>query len=195
MIWSALLGYLMGSLPSADAVARLRGIDLRSAGSGNPGTANALRIGGARTAALVLLLDLAKGAAAAVAGRAIAGDPAGAAAAVAAILGQVRNPWFGFRGGKGLGVTGGGALVLWPLGMAATLIPIGLAAKALGAARGAMIGLGVIGGLGVVWAAREWPVAWGVAPDDTLVWFILGVLAVTTPKFAGDALRGSAVRR
>lgn len=195
MIWAALIGYAVGSVPSADAIARLRGIDLRHTGSGNPGTANALRIGGARTAAMVLLLDLAKGAAAGVAGRAIGGDAAGAAAAVAAIAGQVRNPWFGFRGGKGLGVTGGGALVLWPLGMAAALAPIALTAKLLGAARGAVIGLAFLGGLGVAWAAGNWPVAWGVAPDDTLVWFVIGVLAVTAPKFVGEAFRGSALRR
>src|SRR5690606_27985836 len=45
------VGYLVGSAPTADWLARRRGIDLRSTGSGNPGTNNALRTGGPRLAA------------------------------------------------------------------------------------------------------------------------------------------------
>jgi hypothetical protein len=42
---AVLLGYLLGSIPTANGLARLRGVDLRKAGSGNPGVNNARRLG------------------------------------------------------------------------------------------------------------------------------------------------------
>lgn len=186
MIAALLLGYLIGTIPSADAIGRLRGHDLRSSGSGNPGTANALRVGGAGTAALVLLLDLAKGATAALAGGALASDAGAAAAGVAAVTGQILNPWFGFRGGKGLGVAGGMTLVLWPMG-AFVVIPIAaIGAKLLRAAGGALLGLAAYLAGASVWAANDLPTGWGITPDDTLVWVAIGITALATPKFVGD---------
>lgn len=70
---AVVFGYLVGSIPSADLAARIRGFDLRSQGSGNPGTANALRLGGRGLAATVLAMDGAKGAAATALGMAIGG--------------------------------------------------------------------------------------------------------------------------
>jgi acyl phosphate:glycerol-3-phosphate acyltransferase len=61
-----LFGYLAGSVPFAFLLARRAGIDVRIAGSGNVGAANVLRTAGARRALLVMLLDVAKGAAAVV---------------------------------------------------------------------------------------------------------------------------------
>jgi len=52
---AAIAGYALGSLPTAGALARMRGIDLRAEGSGNPGANNALRTGGLILAAGVLL--------------------------------------------------------------------------------------------------------------------------------------------
>ncbi len=183
MIWAMLAGYAIGSLPTADAVARGHGIDLRTTGSGNPGTANALRAGGARLAATVLLLDLAKGAAAAVVGRVVAGDAGGAAAAVLAIYGQVANPWHGFKGGKGLAVTGGALLALWPYGALAAVPVLALAARVVGSAAGGLVGLLALGTTAVLWASNGWPTAWGIAADDTLVWFAIGVVVIIAPKF------------
>lgn len=186
MIAALLLGYLIGTIPSADAIGRLRGHDLRSSGSGNPGTANALRVGGAGTAALVLLLDLAKGATAALAGGAFASDAGAAAAGVAAVAGQILNPWFGFRGGKGLGVAGGMTLVVWPMA-ALVVIPIAaIGAKLLRAAGGALVGLAAYLTAAIVWAANDLPTGWGITPDDTLVWVAIGVTALAAPKFVGD---------
>jgi glycerol-3-phosphate acyltransferase PlsY len=191
MIWAILIGYALGTIPTADAVGRARGIDLRGEGSGNPGTANALRLGGARVAATILALDLAKGAAAAIVGRAFAGDAGGAAAAVAAIYGQVANPWHRFRGGKGLGVTGGAVLVLWPPGALIVTPVIAVAARLVGSALGGLVGLVALGSFAVLWAANHWPVAWGVTPDDVLVWFAIGAIVVTAPKFVSSALERS----
>ena len=184
MIWSLLIGYVIGSIPTAEAVGTLHGIDLRSQGTGNPGTANALRVGGPRVAFAVLALDLLKGAAAAAIGRSLAGDAAGVAAGVTAIYGQVANPWHRFKGGKGLGVTGGAALVLWPFGAVAVPPIIALGAKLVGSAAGALTGIATLLGLSVAWAANGWPTAWGIVADDTLVWFTIGVAVLTTPKFA-----------
>lgn len=188
MIWALLIGYLLGSIPSADAVGRARGIDFRADGSGNPGTANAWRLGGIGIAATVLTMDLAKGAAAAVVGRAIAGDAGGVAGAVAAIYGQVANPWHRFKGGKGLGVTGGATIVLWPPGAALILPIIATAAKVLGSAVAGLVAIAALLGVAVLWASHAWPTAWGIVPDDGLVWFTIWVVVLTAPKFVTSLL-------
>ena len=59
-----LLGYLAGSVPFAFLLARRAGIDVRVAGSGNVGAANVFRTTGTWRGVSVMLLDVAKGAAA-----------------------------------------------------------------------------------------------------------------------------------
>ena len=186
MILAIVAGFLIGSLPTADMIGRFRGVDLRKQGTANPGTANALRVMGRGAAFSILLLDLVKGATAAVFGLGIQADATGVAAAVAAVAGQVLNPWFGFRGGKGLGVTAGTAIVLWPLGLAAVLPTVALGAVAFRSAVGAIAGLLVLFGLSMLWASEAWTTVWGIQPDDTLVWFAIGVCVLTIPKFVGD---------
>jgi len=193
MIWAILFGYFSGSLPTADLVARVRGVDLRSSGSGNPGAANALQVGGRGLAAVVLALDLLKGAAAAIVGAAIDGDSTAIAAAVAAVLAQVHNPWFGFHGGKGLGVTAGTALVVWPAGLLVTLPVLGAAAKGLRSAAGSLVALGWFFGASLLWASKGWSTQWGIVADDTLVWYAIAIVGLTAPKFA--AAFGLARRR
>jgi glycerol-3-phosphate acyltransferase PlsY len=186
MIAALVLGYLIGSIPSADAVGRLRGHDLRHSGSGNPGTANALRVGGPSTAAFVLVLDLLKGAAAAATGWALAGEAGAAGAALTAVAGQIRNPWFGFRGGKGLGVAVGATMVVWPLGVLIVIPVAAVGAWSLRSAGGALLGLAAYLGGSILWAANDWPRGWGIHPDDTLVWLAIGLVVLATPKFAAD---------
>ena len=54
---SVLLGYLLGSIPSGYLAGRwLKGIDLRTIGSGNVGASNAARAFGKRSRYLVFLL-------------------------------------------------------------------------------------------------------------------------------------------
>jgi glycerol-3-phosphate acyltransferase PlsY len=189
MIWALVVGYLVGSIPSADAIARLRGHDLRTSGSGNPGTANALRVAGRGAAAVILLVDIAKGVAATWAGHALAGPGGAAAGGVAAVAGQVLNPWFRFRGGKGLGVTAGVTLAAWPpvVLLVAPIAAVG--AKMWRAAVGAMAALTAYLVAALVWASRDWPTWWGLEPDDRLVWLALGIVALTLPKFVTDLRR------
>lgn len=183
MIIAILTGLVIGSIPTADLLARRRSIDLRQGGSGNPGTANALRIGGKGLAASVLLLDLLKGAGAATLGWRLAGEAGAVAAAVAAIVGQVRNPWYRGRGGKGLGVAGGTMLVVFPAGILAVAIVIGLGTRLWRAAIGSLLGLGTLLAVAVLWADRDLAMGWGITPDDLIVWYALGVTTVVAPKF------------
>ena len=57
-----IVSYLLGSINFAYITARIKGIDISSEGSGNPGTSNVLRTLGKGSAAIVLLGDLLKGA-------------------------------------------------------------------------------------------------------------------------------------
>jgi len=114
-----LLAYLLGSIPFAVVVpARMGGIDVRRAGSGNVGAANVLRTSGIGVAVAVMLLDIGKGAASVlVAQRWVGGDVTPAAAGLAAILGHVYPVWLWFRGGKGVATACGVFAVLAPVAM------------------------------------------------------------------------------
>jgi glycerol-3-phosphate acyltransferase PlsY len=91
------------------------GFDPTAAGSQNPGATNALRLGGRRAGAVVLGLDLAKGALAAGAGWAIDGRGLGVACGAAAVAGHCLPVTRRFLGGKGVATAAGAAIVLEPL--------------------------------------------------------------------------------
>jgi acyl phosphate:glycerol-3-phosphate acyltransferase len=107
-----LMAYLLGTVLGSLILGRLRGVDIRSMGSGNAGATNALRTQGKSFGFLVLVLDIAKGViavwwlpTAVLPGVGI--DPAlprewlTLACGFAVIVGHVYPVWFGFRGGKG----------------------------------------------------------------------------------------------
>lgn len=116
------IGYLIGAIPFGMLAGRLSGgVDLRQHGSRRTGATNTLRTLGWRWAAVVLLLDVGKGAAAVLLARALyQTGPAGsaewiaAAAGVAAVIGHNWSPFIGFRGGRGVATSAGGMLVLAP---------------------------------------------------------------------------------
>lgn len=112
---SIVLGYLLGSVDFGVVVSRAKGVDIYQVGSGNPGTANVMRVLGKRYAALVLLGDLAKGLAAALVGLWLGGRPVGYAAGLAAVVGHCFPVWHRFRGGKGVATAAGMLLGLQPL--------------------------------------------------------------------------------
>src|SRR3954470_1895556 len=113
---SVLIGYLAGSVPFAFLLARKAGVDVRLAGSGNVGAANVLRTAGASRGVLVLMLDVAKGAAAVLLAHAIAGGATLAAlTGAAAIVGHIYPVWLRFHGGKGVAVAAGVFSVLAPV--------------------------------------------------------------------------------
>lgn len=109
--------YLLGSIPTGYLVARAKGIDIRTVGSGNIGATNAFRVLGTPAGIFVLLADALKGFAAciwmtdlllrafdvpmdhAITERAFAG--------FAAILGHTFTCWLHFKGGKGIATSAG----------------------------------------------------------------------------------------
>ena len=107
-----LLAYLLGSLSGSLMLGRLRGVDVRTLGSGNAGGTNAFRTQGARFALGVAVIDLGKGALAAW--LALRFASAWAWPAVLLVMaGHVWPLWHGFRGGKGAAAAVGALLVLW----------------------------------------------------------------------------------
>jgi acyl phosphate:glycerol-3-phosphate acyltransferase len=108
-----LIAYLLGTLLGSLILGRLRGVDIRSMGSGNAGATNALRTQGKSFGLSVLILDVGKGVLAVLwvpalvlPGVALQADVArqwlALACGFAVILGHVYPVWFGFRGGKGV---------------------------------------------------------------------------------------------
>jgi glycerol-3-phosphate acyltransferase PlsY len=109
------LGYLAGSVPFAYLLARLRGVDVRVAGSGNVGAANVLRTTGAWRGVIVMALDMAKGISAVAMASALAGSAATIAlSGAAAVVGHIYPVWLRFHGGKGVAVAAGVFTVLSP---------------------------------------------------------------------------------
>lgn len=99
----AVCGYLLGSLSFAIIVSKITlGKDIRKYGSGNAGLTNAYRTMGASKTLLVLLGDVAKGAAAVAIGAILAGPVGKLVAGIFVILGHMFPLYFGFRGGKGV---------------------------------------------------------------------------------------------
>lgn len=107
-------GYVLGSMPWGLWLPRLlRGVDVRTLGSGNPGASNVWRTLGFKMGLAVAFLDIAKGAAAAGLGLWLGGDLVGVLAGVAAMVGHWRPLFLGFeRGGKTVATTGGVALTV-----------------------------------------------------------------------------------
>jgi glycerol-3-phosphate acyltransferase PlsY len=122
------LSYLLGAFPSAIVIGRiLRGIDIRQHGSGNAGATNAWRVLGWRGGLPVAVIDVAKGAAAAVGVSRLPLGPlplsievVAILCGIAAVLGHVFPIYTGFRGGKGVATAGGMLLATAP-------IPVGCA--------------------------------------------------------------------
>ena len=115
-ILTILVGYVLGSIPFGLLLARARGIDLRTVGSGNIGATNVLRTGDKRLAAATLVLDAGKGALAVW--LAMRFGDAGAipvAAGAAAFVGHVFPVWLKFRGGKGVATLLGVTLAVLPV--------------------------------------------------------------------------------
>jgi glycerol-3-phosphate acyltransferase PlsY len=133
--FTLLAGYLLGSIPAGYLAGRwLRGVDIRSLGSGSTGATNVLRQFGKGPALVVFLVDVLKGTAAVLLAKALLqplGIPltqAGAdwisdgwvvAAGLAALAGHIWPVWLGWRGGKAVATALGMLLGLtWPVGLA-----------------------------------------------------------------------------
>jgi glycerol-3-phosphate acyltransferase PlsY len=111
--------YLLGSISGSLLLGKLRGVDIRTQGSGNAGGTNAFRTQGWAFALGTVLIDIGKGVAAVALMRAAGGDVA--LQMVGALLAAVGHVWpvfHGFRGGKGAATLVGGLAMIWPLALA-----------------------------------------------------------------------------
>jgi glycerol-3-phosphate acyltransferase PlsY len=117
IVFSTLLGYLLGSIPFGLVITRAAGLgDIRNVGSGNIGATNVLRTGRKDLALATLLLDGGKGAIAV--GVAFLLGWRTEVAGAAAFLGHCFPIWLGFKGGKGVATFLGTVLALhWPAGL------------------------------------------------------------------------------
>ena len=134
---TALAAYLLGSIPTGYLIARSRGIDIRTVGSGNIGATNVLRILGKPAGIFVLLVDALKGfVACSFVGVFVYGllvGPVTKDSSLAeilkitgglfSILGHNYTCFLKFKGGKGIATSSGVALALLPvaLGISITL--------------------------------------------------------------------------
>jgi glycerol-3-phosphate acyltransferase PlsY len=116
---ATLIGYGLGSIPFGLLITWAAGLgDVRQIGSGNIGATNVLRTGKKWAAALTLVLDGGKGAAAVLLASAIFGPSGAMVAGLAAVFGHIFSVWLKFRGGKGVATFIGVLLGLyWPVGL------------------------------------------------------------------------------
>ena len=115
------LGYLFGSFPSGYLAGRIvKGIDIRSLGSGSTGATNVLRHIGKRAAITVFLIDVFKGVISIlVAKYFLLNDSWQVAIGLSTLIGHIWPVWLNWSGGKavatGLGIFLG---LSWQVGVA-----------------------------------------------------------------------------
>lgn len=142
ILLAVLASYLLGSIPTAYIAGRLlRGIDIRTQGSGNVGATNVFRVLGPKPGAAVLAIDMAKGALAVTAVPALFGLVPNhwdtLACGLVAVLGHDFTVFLRFKGGKGVATSCGVFLGLEPV---ATVLALAVFAGTVWSSR--MISLG-----------------------------------------------------
>jgi len=108
IVW-VMIGYFSGSIPTGYWIGRLKGIDLRSVGSGSTGATNVLRAVGKGPALLTLIIDILKGFLPVFLAMKITGDNfIVVLVSITCIVGHSKSIFLSFKGGKssatGLGV-------------------------------------------------------------------------------------------
>lgn len=106
------VGYLLGSVPMAIPVSRLLfRKDVREEGSHNAGTTNMARVYGMGAGAFTLLGDVLKTILAIWFGRVLLGEPGHFCAGVSVLFGHCWPVFYRFKGGKGVAVAAGLAIM------------------------------------------------------------------------------------
>jgi len=176
------LGYLLGAIPFGYLIPLwIKGVDIRSLGTGNPGTANVFRTVGLGAAIPVGVLDIGKGVAPVFLTRAAGLSEGWAlAAGVAAVLGHCYSPYLRFQGGGGLAASIGTLLALMPVETAVMLPLLGLVYLVLtgSSTTGTVVGFTTL--IGLAWW-RGQPIVHILAP---LVFMLLMLL-----RFLPDTIR------
>jgi acyl phosphate:glycerol-3-phosphate acyltransferase len=112
-------GYLIGSIPFAYIAGKIvKGIDIRKAGDGNVGAANAFRQIGHWTGIMVMVADVGKGVAAVLLARAFNSQILVIyLTGFAVVAGHAWPIFLGFKGGRGEATASGVLVVLLPQAM------------------------------------------------------------------------------
>ena len=195
------LGYLIGTFPTADLVARRASggdTDLRSSGSGNPGAANAADVLGKKVGAIVMGGDVTKGVLACAVGAAVAG-PAGAhLGGTSCVAGHCYPVWNGFDGGKGVAASVGQCLATFP-----AYFPIDVAVAAATASNPKFKQRAFVATLtssvcwvagAVLWWAKGWRNLWGPKPTLLLPLAAAVSSSLITQRFLAAAAKREAER-
>ncbi len=153
---AALVGYLLGSIPFAYLVARLKGVDIFATGSRRAGTANVFWHVGRYRGMMVFACDVLKGAVAVYVAWMFGGNELllGMLAGTAAIAGHWKSVFTGFKGGDGMVVLVGVSLAYlnWFILIG---IAVGLASVLLFRRSVFRSSLGIFFGYGVMLAVNE----------------------------------------
>lgn len=156
VVLAIVIGYIIGSMPTAYLIARARGVDIFTVGSGNMGANNVARAIGWQYGGLVWFLDGAKGMVAILIARWLLPDYQAAASMLAAIAAVSGHNWSflatlitgHIRGGKGAATAMGTLLLLLPTIFVA--LALGIGALIIIITR--YVSLGVLTALGVATA-------------------------------------------
>jgi glycerol-3-phosphate acyltransferase PlsY len=120
-----ILAYLIGSIPTSYLLGKIKGVDIRSKGSGNVGATNVLRVMGRLPAIIVLVVDILKGVLAVTLIASVCYKNAPISLTVfkvvlgiSAIVGHNWSVFLKFKGGKGVATSLGVFMILLPESMA-----------------------------------------------------------------------------
>lgn len=112
----ALISYILGSLPFGYYIGKyIYKKDIRTIGSGNIGTTNALRNFGKFAGLLTFILDALKGAIAAYIGGKIASENGMSLAMLFVVLGHMYSFLLNFKAGKGIATVFGSLIYIKPV--------------------------------------------------------------------------------
>lgn len=184
LYWPLLLlgAYLLGSIPFAQVMARLKRVDLREVGSGNVGAGNLTRSVGVGWGVAAAILDGLKGLVPVwIALRAGLGPGASGLAGIAAVIGHNWSVFMRGRSGRGLATSVGALVALDPVLMVWTT-GWSLAGWKIGSGLGGFFGWGF---LPIV------SVALGRPPTESLALLLLSVILMARrAQGNADAERG-----
>jgi glycerol-3-phosphate acyltransferase PlsY len=190
---AAAAAYAIGSFPTADLVSRYvarrrgddRHIDLREAGTKNPGALNAARVLGTKWGLIILAGDVLKGALACIAGRRLGGDDGAYVAGIGAVAGHCFPATSRFRGGKGVATSAGTSLICFPAYMPADLALAGATVVLSKGQAGVAtyVASGVFTVAAAFWHRRHLPNLWGPPPGRWLPIYAVVTSAMIAYKF------------
>ncbi len=202
LLTAGVTSYLIGSFPTGDMVSRFVArrnnhgppVDLRVAGTGNPGALNAAKILGTKWGLLVLAGDVLKGCLASIAGRRIADDDGAYVAGIGAVAGHCFPPWKGFRGGKGVATSAGTSIICFPAYMP---FDLGLAGATVMLSKGqagiaTYLSSACFTGAAAYWCARRKGNLWGPRATRWLPAYAASTSALIAYKFLSAPAMSSA---